>query len=94
MTDQPDAATLREKAREAIQRGKLPAAQPARRFGGPGSGAICPVCGETVRPQQMELEIHFARRGGAFDRYHLHPRCHAAWESEQRKSEAGDEGGR
>jgi hypothetical protein len=87
VTDQPDAATLRAKAREAIQRGKLPTTQPAHKFGGEGSGAICPVCGESVRPQQMELEVHFARPGGALDRYHLHPRCCAAWETERLKHE-------
>ena len=59
-------ATLREKAREAIQSGKLPAMKPSRTWGGPGSGTECSVCGEPVKPDQMELEIEY-RNGGTPD---------------------------
>ena len=57
-------ATLREKAREAIQSGKLPATKPSRTWGGPGSGTECSVCGEPVKPDQMELEIEYRPNGG------------------------------
>jgi hypothetical protein len=58
-----DKATLREKAREAIQCGKLPAMKPSRPWGGPGSGTPCSVCGEPVKPGQMEPEIEYRRDG-------------------------------
>jgi len=76
-------ATLREKAREAIQSGKLPAMKPSRTWGGPGSGTECSVCGEPVKPDQMELEIEYCNGGTPdLDHYHLHVRCFAAWECE------------
>jgi hypothetical protein len=77
--------TLRERAREAIRSGKLPAAKPLRMWGGPGIGAACSVCGETVHRGQMELEIEYAQNGatpGAHS-YHLHVRCYGAWECER-----------
>ena len=76
-------ATLREKAREVIQSGKLPAMKPSRTWGGPGSGTECSVCGEPVKPDQMELEIEYCNGGTRdLDHYHLHVRCFAAWECE------------
>jgi len=91
MHDEP---IFREKAREAIRSGKLPTSKPHRTYGGTGSGVDCPVCGEPVNRDQMELEIEFARHGSTpavastapgFDRYHLHLRCFAAWELERTK---------
>jgi hypothetical protein len=35
----PDEPRLREQAREAIEKGKLPARRPDRAWGGPGVGA-------------------------------------------------------
>ena len=39
----PDEPIVREKAREAILSGRLPAAKPNRTFAGPSAGATC--CG-------------------------------------------------
>ena len=79
-----DEGVLREKAREAIQSGRLPAMKPSRTWGGSGSGTPCSVCGEPVRPGQMELEIEHRRNGGrpGLDNYYLHVRCFAVWECE------------
>lgn len=76
-----DEHTLREKAREAIRSGRLPSRRPDRTFGGPGIGASCAVCGESVTRDQMELEVEFNRHGPTpgLDRCHLHTRCFAAW---------------
>ena len=81
----PDDVVLRQKARAAIRSGKLPPTRPDRRFGGPGNGTECAVCGEPVERHQMGFEIEFNRHGVApgLDRYHLHPRCYAAWDSER-----------
>jgi len=83
----PDEPRLREQARHAIQNGKLPARRPDRTWGGPGVGAECAVCEKPLTKDEMELEIEFARDtdGGAVwnDKFHLHPRCFAAWEFER-----------
>jgi len=34
-------------------------------FGGSGSGAGCTVCGESVRADQMEIDIDFGDQGSA-----------------------------
>jgi hypothetical protein len=39
-----DEGTLREKAREVFQAGKLPNRRPDRTWGGPGVGADCTIC--------------------------------------------------
>src|SRR2546427_12162256 len=79
-----DDSSLREKAREAIQNGKLPARSPDRILGGPGGGEACALCGETLRRNRMELEAEFRVEGEIheLDKYHLHPCCFAAWERE------------
>src|SRR5438309_4809187 len=81
----PEEFILREKAREAIRSGKLPTRKPDRTFGGPGMGKSCAVCGDTIPPEQMEVEIEFNLDGALAGRgsYHLHPWCLAAWEFER-----------
>jgi len=81
----PATPSLRDKARDAIRNGKLPAQRAIRTLGGTGTGEICPVCEERIRHDQMELELEFTKpaAAGGSDRYHLHPRCCAAWESER-----------
>ena len=83
----PDEPMLREKARAAIQSGKLPRAKPDRTFGGAGSNMLCPVCEQSVTPDQREIELEYNRHGTnpGLDRYYLHPRCFAAWEFERTK---------
>ena len=78
-----DGSALSEKAREAIENGKLPTRSPDRIMGGPGCGDACAICGESLRRNQMELEPEFRQDGEAAEvhKYHLHPRCFMAWES-------------
>ena len=85
MADEP---LLREKARAAVQNGKLPARAPDRTWGGPGIGAPCEICGVPVTKAEMELEIQFARDGDnpGLDKFHVHLRCFAAWEFERSKA--------
>jgi hypothetical protein len=86
-----DDCTLREKARDAIQNGKLPTRSPHSTMGGPGCGEACAICGETVRHTQMELEVVFRQDGEMLPshKYHLHPRCFMAWESERAEDGEG-----
>jgi len=80
-------STLREKARELIQNGKLPTQIPNRIMGGPGCGEACALCGETLRRNQMEFEPECMSDGEIPElrKYYLHPRCFMAWECECRK---------
>jgi hypothetical protein len=83
----PDELFLRDKAREAIRRGKLPVKKPDRAFHGPSSGAVCVVCGDAIPRQQMEVEIEFDSHGvmPGSAHYHLRSGCLAAWEFERTK---------
>jgi hypothetical protein len=68
---------LREKARSALQAGKIPDRRPDRTWGGPGVGAACAICDLQVQRDQMEFEIEFARNGSnpGLDKFHVHIRC-------------------
>jgi hypothetical protein len=82
----PDEAVRREKARNVIQGGKLPARTPTRTWEGPGVGAPCEICGAPVTRDEMEFEIQFVCDGDSpgLDKFHVHIRCFAAWEFERR----------
>jgi len=87
----PDEAHLRERARAAVESGKIPARDPDRTWGGPGVGATCTICGLSVSKQQTELEIQFAHDEkpgveSGLDVFHVHVRCFAAWEFERKKA--------
>jgi hypothetical protein len=78
-------AFLRQKARTALQEGKLPKRQPDRMWGGPGVGARCSVCDLPISKYEMEFEIQYARDSNnpGLDHFHAHVRCFAAWELER-----------
>jgi hypothetical protein len=61
----PDEGIARERARAAIQAGKIPLRCPDRVWGGPGVGAPCAVCDLPITRDQREFEIEFERSGGA-----------------------------
>jgi hypothetical protein len=77
-----DEVALRERARDALQNGRLPRRRPDRALGGPGSGEPCFLCGVVLRRDGVELEAVFTQPTADAIRYHLHPRCLAAWELE------------
>lgn len=76
---------LRQKARELIQAGALPARAADRTWGGPGSGLGCAVCGQPLIADESELELEFFPEGGSADcaTHHLHLQCFDAWELER-----------
>jgi hypothetical protein len=84
----PDEPILREKARAAIQNGKIPARRPDRTWGGPGVGATCAICEKPWTKAELDFEIQFERDGDnpSLDKFHVHIRCFAAWEFERNKA--------
>lgn len=79
-------SVLREIAREAIRSGKIPTRAADRVEGGPGSGAVCAICGDRIRRLTTELELDFNRHATpGTDKFFLHHRCFAAWEFERTK---------
>jgi hypothetical protein len=78
-----DEKLLRQKAREAIQAGRIPADRPEGVWGGPGSGAACTLCDQPVRRDGLGFDLVFAQRAGKAPAvHHVHIRCFAAWEFE------------
>jgi len=88
MKDAPDDdAALRERARDAIKLGRLPARRLVRSWAGKGSGATCVVCVRPVTHDQVELELEFAAAppSAAPRCCRVHAQCFAAWELECRQ---------
>lgn len=85
-----DDSFLREKAREAIKAGTLPARSPDQVWGGPGTGARCAICGDSTTHAEVELEIEFADDGypGGRSRY-VHLRCFSIFELERQNIPGG-----
>jgi len=52
---------------------------------------LCPVCGDSVDPDELELELEFAATeiGNDTREFHLHVPCFKAWEF-ARKIESTD----
>ena len=83
---------LREKARHAIQTGRVPSIRPNRTLGGLGNGRICAVCDELITLTQMEREVEYRQKGSESNLiwYHFHPRCFVAWEFERTEVDRAD----
>ena len=89
-----DEIILGQKAREAIQAGRLPDRCPDRTWGGKGTGADCVICGSRVTHDDAEFEIEFALAGAGTEPevYRLHARCFRAWDLERQSLELGRRG--
>jgi len=75
-----DNPLLREKARQAVERKRMPNREPDRLGGVAGVGRLCSVCERPVTAEETDLELLFSRDGipGATV-YHVHVRCYSAW---------------
>ena len=51
----PVDGAVRAKARTLIQARSFPRTLPGRRWGGPGAGALCTVCGAAIKPTEMDI---------------------------------------
>jgi hypothetical protein len=76
----PENPLLREKARQAIERKRMPNREPDRLGGVAGVGHMCSVCERPVTTMETDLELIFARDGTPGSAvYHVHVRCYSAW---------------
>src|SRR5579863_406894 len=89
-----DKTEIRQKAREAITAGKVPARHPHRMWGGMGDGACCAICGGSITQDEFGMDLEFARDDGDPDKieYYFHVRCYTAWDSERCRLEGMAEG--
>ena len=78
-------AVLRAKARALVAAATLPSPLPKRRWGGPGVGAPCTLCGISVDAHEVDIEIDLAGRDGAGKSCHFHVRCLATLQHELRE---------
>jgi hypothetical protein len=81
-----DEKMLREKARAAVQIGKIPNYRPERTWGGPGVSVICGSA--RCRLLRTRWSSRFSSPVMAttpgLDKFHVHIRCFAAREFERR----------
>jgi hypothetical protein len=88
-----DRSKLRQKARESIEAGRLPASALARVFAGPGTGACCAICARPIDANEMEYEVEFAqKRAEHHGNVRVHTECFLVWESVVQGSELLGEG--
>jgi hypothetical protein len=68
-------------------------------WGGPGDGATCALCGDSVDRDDIGFDLEFLEFGNGGDSYGkasycLHARCFSVWELEREKPlSAGSNGG-
>jgi hypothetical protein len=75
--------TVSDNLLEAMQSGKLPSRSPERTWAGPGCGAPCMICDQSITADELEYELEFAR--GADSKQpegrHIHFGCFSAWDT-------------
>jgi len=72
-------AELRRRAREKMQRGRLPPSSDGPIWGGRGNGLPCVVCESPIGADEVEYEVADGDGGEVF-RFHLP--CHSVWQFE------------
>ena len=82
----PNEQRIRALARNILQAGLMPRRDPDGTWGDTGVDVSCAICGERIRPDQVEYAL--TRAVGLF---HLHLRCLAAWELERTKAATGSD---
>ena len=89
----PNEQHIRALARKILQAGGIPRHDPDGTWGGKEVDVPCAICGERIRPDQVEYEVQFAHDGvtPGVDLFHLHLRCLAAWELERTKAAPGSD---
>ena len=86
-----DDETIRKKARDLLQSGRLPARRPDDVWAVTGSGQDrCMVCGDLVAPHEFAIEAEFRGTDGSSS-VCFHVGCYWTLESERRRVEAASD---
>ena len=93
LSPMPNEQRIRALARNIVQAGLMSRRDPDGTWGGTGVDVPCAVCGERIRPDQVECELQFTHNAATrnVDLFHLHLRCLAAWEMERTKAATGSD---
>jgi hypothetical protein len=81
--DDPDDSELPARVRALLAAGKLPCVDASGLWGGTGNSEPCCVCWRPIGSDEIAFDLLFRTSTGDID-LHMHPRCHAIWESERR----------
>ena len=76
-----DDAQVRERVRELLVAGRLPADDPIKLWAGPSMAKTCSCCGETISTA-TEYELDFSGTLTIL----FHPRCYAIWNEERKRA--------
>lgn len=60
----------------------VPYEEPLRTWAGRGTGALCNLCGATIKPQDIEYEIELMAPAGNVRGLHFHFNCYRVWEAQ------------
>jgi hypothetical protein len=63
LSPMPNEQHIRALARKILQAGGIPRHDPDGTWGGKGVDVPCAICGERIRPEQVEYEVQFAHDG-------------------------------
>jgi hypothetical protein len=63
------------------ERQMLPYEEPVRTWAGHGTGAVCSVCGLTVKVHEIEYEVELVTLGSVRN-LHFHFNCYRVWETQ------------
>ena len=84
----PDRNPPPRAVRTALQNGLIPIGRASETCGGPGVGNECAIFQRSITKAEMALELQFERDASdpGLGKYHVHPRCFAAFELERTKA--------
>ena len=72
---------LRLLARELMAKGQLPTqVAPSKMWGAYGTGKHCNLCGQPIRPDEVEYELEYGVEPVTHLRFHIV--CHSVWQLE------------
>jgi hypothetical protein len=63
------------------ERQTLPYEDPVRTWAGRGTGALCNLCGESIKAQDIEYEVELLTTGSVRT-LHFHFNCYRVWETQ------------
>ncbi|HVW70433.1 MAG TPA: hypothetical protein VHB68_15755 [Steroidobacteraceae bacterium] len=64
------------------ERQAVPYQEPLRTWAGRGTGALCSLCGTSIKPQDIEYEVELTAPAGTARGLHFHFNCYRVWEAQ------------